>query len=1242
MLILTLPGFQSAFQPLKEYHDAHGLPTEIRTTSDVGSTDPGAVRDYIRDRYINDGIEYVLIGADDGGIPARDVYVESYPDGPIADDMPADVYFGCLDGTWNYDGDSHWGEPTDGEGGGDVDLLAEVYVGRAAADNETEVARFVNKTLWYLSGYHTRPANALMVGEYLGWYGQPLYGGDYMDELIDGSSAYGYTTAGIPSDDYQVETLYDRDWPGGAWPAAELITRINGGLHIINHLGHGSPDQAMKLYSGDILSALANDDLCFVYSQTCDAGQFDAFDCWAETMNVKTDQGAFALIMNARLGWGVDDGTDGASQRFQREFWDAVFGEGLRELGRANQDSKEDNLYRISDECMRWCTYELTLFGDPSVGVRGTCVVAGTVALDGGKYACESTVRVLVNDCGLNTDDSVIDSVVVDIDSDSEPGVEQVVLTETDPASAKFAGSIPLSTNDYPGVLLVAEGDTVTVTYLDEDDGHGGSAVVTGTAVVDCTPPEISNVRAENVDSRNATVVFETDEPARGTIDFGLSCDSLTETVTGSDYVTSPAVRLTGLQDDTTYFYAVTAEDEAGNTFTDDNGGSCYTFVTPKIPNYFTELFDPGRNDLTNVSLIFIPDGSLDFYAACAEPITELPTDPTGGTPLAFYPGGNDGYATVALDDGAVVSLYGISYDTFYVGSNGYITFDSGDTSASESLSRHFDQPRISALFDDLDLSAGGTVSWKQCGDWVAVTYEGVPELGTGNSNIFQIEMFSNGTITISYLQVDATDGLAGLSEGNGTPPYFSATDLSALGPCGPRPPRVRNVVVSTAVDVGLTIALQAFDEGLPDPPGALTYTVTSLPGHGQLADSLAGAIEGVPYVLTDGSNQVEYQPDAGYYGPDIFHFMANDGGTPPDGGDSVISVVTLMVGGPDWDPIAYDLSWSTPITTPGEITLLASDPNGDPLTYIIESLPALGSLSDPAVGVIDTAPYTLVGGGNVVQYQPPFGQNLETSFTFSVRDATMGSNVATVAVMVGGSDVMHGFPLDHNPGWEITPGSQWSFGQPTGHGGTYHGYPDPDAGATGDNVYGVNLDGDYSTTPGGPYYLTLGPLNLTGVEHVILKFQRWLNTDIRSYARATVELSNDGANWALLWQNPSSTAVTDGAWSQQVFDLSAIADDQSAVYVRWGYEIKSHAYAYSGWNIDDVELWGLDVEPDEGDVDGDSDVDIDDFGILATCLNGPEIWYPPDCGHADLSGDGDVDLTDFAHLQQAIADGVP
>ena len=52
---------------------------------------------------------------------------------------------------------------------------------------------------------------------------------------------------------------------------------------------------------------------------------------------------------------------------------------------------------------------------------------------------------------------------------------------------------------------------------------------------------------------------------------------------------------------------------------------------------------------------------------------------------------------------GAQVSLYGQTYSTFYVGSNGYITFTAGDTDYTESLSDHFGEPRISALFDDLN-----------------------------------------------------------------------------------------------------------------------------------------------------------------------------------------------------------------------------------------------------------------------------------------------------------------------------------------------------------------------------------------------------------------------------------------------------------------------------------------------------------------------------------------------------------
>jgi len=121
----------------------------------------------------------------------------------------------------------------------------------------------------------------------------------------------------------------------------------------------------MKLSNSDV-SSLINDKFCFIYSQGCMSGGFDNGDCIAEYFTVKTDNAAFAVVMNARYGYGSST-TDGPSQRFHREFIDAVFGEGKTTLGKANHDSKEDNLYRIDEECMRWCYYELNLFGDPVI-----------------------------------------------------------------------------------------------------------------------------------------------------------------------------------------------------------------------------------------------------------------------------------------------------------------------------------------------------------------------------------------------------------------------------------------------------------------------------------------------------------------------------------------------------------------------------------------------------------------------------------------------------------------------------------------------------------------------------------------------------------------------------------------------------------------------------------------------------------------------------------------------------------
>jgi hypothetical protein len=223
-------------------------------------------------------------------------------------------------------------------------------------------------------GYSSGPA--LMVGEYL--WGPPDYpvtfGDGSMDELINGSHAHHYTTVGMPLNAYTFERLYDHNWSGfdlnypwtTGWSTAEIISRINNGVRFIDHLGHSSTTYNMRMVPSDI-QGLSNTVLPFVYSQGCYAGAFDEGDCMAEYFTVKTTHAAFAAIMCARYGWGTPGSTNGPSQYFNRFFWDAVFGENITSIGKANQDSKEENLKRIYGDCMRWCYYEMNLFGDPTL-----------------------------------------------------------------------------------------------------------------------------------------------------------------------------------------------------------------------------------------------------------------------------------------------------------------------------------------------------------------------------------------------------------------------------------------------------------------------------------------------------------------------------------------------------------------------------------------------------------------------------------------------------------------------------------------------------------------------------------------------------------------------------------------------------------------------------------------------------------------------------------------------------------
>ncbi|MFH0816663.1 MAG: C25 family cysteine peptidase [Methanobacteriota archaeon] len=548
---LAVGGGEYDFQDLVASKISKGISATIVTVRDIVD-DPDyddvdtqtEVRNFILDAYQNWETEYVLLGGDgdrsdvggesgDNIVPSRGLRASAY--GETDYDIASDVYYSCLDGTFNDDGDAYYGEPNDGEGGGDVDLLAEVYVGRAPVDSADEVSNFVMKTLAYETTTDEYLERTLMVGELLWETVPPTFGCNCKDEIYYGC----WANAPIP-DEYTVETLYDRDLYPDEWAPEELISQINDGVHIINHDGHSDVDYCMRLYNDDVDYSLTNDQYFFGYSQGCYDGSFDnrvtgpwttSYDCIAEHL-VAGEHGAFAFIGNTRYGWGEFGGTNGSSQFYDRKFFDAIFGQDIRQLGPANQYSKEVNIGLIDTDAMRWCYYETTLFGDPEVSIKHAYQPEHDMAvasLDVGRYqepSANISVGATLHNLGLNNETAVevwffvdgswLDTVYVDM---AAGAWEEITFPWTTPGAvglynlrvevAPVAGENV--TSDNWGEAEVVVGPDVEVVALDAPTSAESFASVTVSALVN--NPGIVDLADIQVDFevsgtvRNSTII---------------------------------------------------------------------------------------------------------------------------------------------------------------------------------------------------------------------------------------------------------------------------------------------------------------------------------------------------------------------------------------------------------------------------------------------------------------------------------------------------------------------------------------------------------------------------------------------------------------------------------------------------------------------------------------------------------------------------------------------------------------
>lgn len=210
----------------------------------------------------------------------------------------------------------------------------------------------------------------------------------------------------------------------------------------------------------------------------------------------------------------------------------------------------------------------------------------GSVRFERAWYACGSEAGVRLFDLHLAS----AGSARVSVTSSAAATPFALDLAEVPAGSGRFEGKVPLG--DGPGRLRVADGGTIVATYLDSDDGSGRPAESTSAAAIDCVPPRIAGVRVEDVTLSSATISWTTDEETRGSVRSGRACPPSEETP-ARFYSTEHRVRIAGLDPGSACFFAVSAEDRAGNASEADREGRCYFFHTSSESCTFEDDFEP-------------------------------------------------------------------------------------------------------------------------------------------------------------------------------------------------------------------------------------------------------------------------------------------------------------------------------------------------------------------------------------------------------------------------------------------------------------------------------------------------------------------------------------------------------------------------------------------------------------------------------------------------------------------------
>ncbi len=217
-----------------------------------------------------------------------------------------------------------------------------------------------------------------------------------------------------------------------------------------------------------------------------------------------------------------------------------------------------------------------------------------------------------------------------------------------------------------------------------------------------------------------------------------------------------------------------------------------------------------------------------------------------------------------------------------------------------------------------------------------------------------------NGSDSFTYMVDDGQGGTA------------SATVTITVDGANDAPAAVADAY-STNEDTVLTVNAAGVLANDTDADGnALTAVLNTTTTNGVLALASNGSFV--------------YTPNANFNGTDSFTYHANDGQA-----DSSTVTVTITVSPVNDAPVAQNLSLTTPENTPITSGVVATDVDGNALTFATTSNTTNGTL-------------TFSQSTGAFTYTPGVSFTGLDSFTFKANDGSLDSNVATVNITVSSS----------------------------------------------------------------------------------------------------------------------------------------------------------------------------------------------------------------------------------------------